>query len=133
MTFADVVRLDSQGGGNAVPNGQTELVSVTILDKDKQDAAMDIWLFNTSPTVTSSDNAPFSMTDANQFAQCIGVVAVGGTYSDAAINSASSTVNLNLPLQITSGTSIYAIAIVRAAPTYTTTSSLQFQFGFFVD
>lgn len=132
MTLTDAIRQEAN-----TAQGNCEIVSVTILDKDKQNVAMDIWFFNTSPTLISTDNAVFDMTDANQFAQCIGYCAVGATYSSGNSNSVSSTVSINLPLQVastqSSPTNIYAVAIVRGTPTYTTTSSLQFQFGLFVD
>lgn len=132
MTLTDVVRQDSN-----MSYGNTELRTVTILDGGKQDVAIDIWFFKVSPTVTSTDNAAFSMSDANQAAQCIGAVSVATSYSDAALNSTSTTANLNLPMQIASSsstpTSIYAIAIVRGTPTYTTTTDLQFQFSFYMD
>lgn len=132
MTIPNVIRQNSNMGF-----GSCELVSVTILDKAKQDIAMDIWIFKVSPTLVSSDNAPFDMTDANQATQCVGIVAVGSAYSDSVSNSTSSTVNLNLPINVagTSATpsSFFAVAIVRGTPTYTSTSDLQFQFGIFVD
>lgn len=138
MTLTDVIRQDSN-----MELGFSELVEVTILDASLQNAAMDIWLFNQSPTVTSSDNVAFSMSDANQAAQCIGWVSVGATasYSSGALNSVSTTSNLNKPCQVislktapkTNPTNLYAIAIVRGTPTYTTTTALQFQFSFFID
>lgn len=133
MTIANAVREDT----NALL-GVSQLVDVTILDADKQNAAMDIWLFNTSPTVTSTDNAAFAMTAANQAAQCIGFVSVGASYSGAAAVSCASTTNLGKIVQIpstltTPSSSLFAIAIVRATPTYTTTTSLQFQFSFYID
>lgn len=131
MTISDAVRFDT-----TINKGFSEIVSVTILDSSKQDVAIDIWFFHTSPTVTSTDNAPFAMTAANMNAQAIGVVQVGlsGTYSDAAAVSICSTCNLNLPAEISSAsTAIYAIAVVRGTPTYATTSSLQFKFGLFLD
>lgn len=132
MTLTDCVRQDSNGGF-----GISELVGVTVLDNDKQDANIDIWLFNVSPTVTSVDNGAFAMSAANLVLQCIGVVAVGVTYSNAAAVSVSSTVNLNKVLRVANTaplpTTIFAIGIVRGTPTYTTTTSLQFQFEFFLD
>lgn len=136
MTIPDVIRIDSQAGGNGVPLGQCELAEVTILDADKQDSIMDIWFFNASPTVTSVDNGAFSMSDANQKLQCIGQVTLttsNGSYSDAALNSTGTWTNINKVLQVSSGTSVYAIAIARGTPTYTTTTALQFQFSFYVD
>lgn len=128
MTLTDAVRFDSNES-----KGFSELVSVTILDSSKQNADIDVWFFKTSPTVTSVDNGAFAMTAANMAAQCIGVVSAGVAYSDAAAVSVSSTCNLNLPLQVASGSNIYAIAVVRGTPTYATTSALQFQFGIFLD
>lgn len=134
MQLTDIMRQDSNAGA-----GTSQLVGVTILDKDKQDSPIDLWLFNQPPTVTSTDHAAFAMTAANLASQCIGVVQVGasGKYSDAAAVSVSSDVNLNkivmVPGTATSPTSIYAIAVARGTPTYTTTTSLQFRFEFFLD
>jgi hypothetical protein len=137
MTIPDVIRQESNTG-----IGENILAEITILDGDKQDAAIDVWFFKVSPTVTSTDNAAFAMTRANQQLQCIGSVSLGvtsttGAYSDAAAVSVSSNPNINKPLQVSgtaaNPTNIYAIAIVRGAPTYTTTSSLVFQFSFYID
>jgi len=128
MTLTDAIRMDTQTG-----LGVSELVSITILDKAKQDAAINVFLFSASPTLASSDHAAFDLTDANLIAACIGVVSVGTTYVDTVSNSVSSTVNLNLPLQITSGTNLYAVATTSGTPTYASTSDLVFKFGFFVD
>jgi len=130
MTLTDSVRFDSNEG-----KGFSEIVSVSILDSSKQDAAIDIWFFNASPTVTSVDNGAFAMTAANMAAQCIGVVQCGlsGTYSNAAAVSVCSTCNLNLPVQVASGSNLYAIAVARGTPTYATTTALQFKFGIFLD
>lgn len=140
MTLPDAVRQDL-----IVNYGISELVGVTILDGSKQDSPIDIWFFNQSPTITSTDNAPFAMTAANQALQCIGVVQLGasGLYSDAASVSVCSNQNLNKVFKIpgadswlgttVTNTSIYAIAVVRGTPTYSTTTSLQFQFEFFLD
>lgn len=131
MTLSDAIRYDS-----VVGKGFSEIVSVTILDGSKQNAAMDIWFFHTSPTVTSVDNGAFAMTYANLAAQAVGMVQVGlsGTYSSAAAVSVCSTCNLNLPAESAANSSkLYAIAVVRGTPTYATTSSLQFKFGIFLD
>lgn len=134
MTITDVIRQDSNGRF-----GTSELVEVTILDGSKQDVAIDVWLFNKSPTVTSVDNGAFAMTYANMQDQSLGVVQLGasGTYSDASATSICSTANLNIPVQVaftaSSPTNIYAIAVVRGAPTYASTTSLTFLFKFFLD
>lgn len=133
MILTDVIRQDRQVGF-----GQAELHSVTILDGSLQNAAIDIWFFNTSPTVTSTDNTAFSMTDANQAAQCIGAISVGTSYSASALNSTTTDgINLSKNLQVagtaTIPTNLYAIAIVRGTPTYTATNALKFLFSFYVD
>lgn len=135
MTIPNVIRQDPQTG-----DGYIEIAGITLLDGGKQDAILDIWFFNQSPIVTSSDNAAFSMSDANQAAQCIGCVILttsNGGYSDAALNSIGEWDNLNKILRVagtqSAPSSIFAIAITRGTPTYTTTTDLQFQFSFYVD
>lgn len=133
MTLTDVVRQDSNMG-----YGNIELKSVTILDASLQSIAIDLWFFKVSPTVTSSDNVAFSMTDANQAAQCIGAISVGTSYSASALNSTSTDgKNIGMCLQVPGSsatpTNLYAIAIVRGTPTFATTDALQFQFSFYVD
>lgn len=128
MTLANAVRFESN-----TSIGTAFLSEITILDKDSQNAAIDIFFFNTSPTLVSTDHAAFDITDANLVAQCIGVVSVGTSYSASASNSVSSVSNLNKAIYTTVGSNIYAVAVVRATPTYTTTTSLQFQFNFLVD
>lgn len=133
MTIPNVVRQNSNTG-----YGSCELRSVTILDADVQSAAIDIWFFSISPTVTSTDNAPFSMSDANQAAQCIGAISVGTSYSASLLNSTSTDgknigLPINIPIANAANTNVFAIAVVRGTPTYTTTTSLQFQFSFYID
>lgn len=133
MSFPYAVREDTN-----LLTGVSQLVEVTILDKDKQDAAIDLWLFNASPTIASADHAAFSMTAANLVATSLGYVSVGSAYSDAATVSCSTTSNLGKIIQIpstltTGATTLYAVAVVRGTPTYTTTTSLQFQLSFYID
>ena len=130
MTLSNAVRQDSNiGVGNAV------LASVTVMDKAKQNAEIDIYLFKTSPTLVSSDNAAFDITDANLVAQCIGVITVGTNYASCANNSVSTDNNINVPVEIAGPTSttVYAVAVVRGTPTYASTSDLVFNFTFYID
>lgn len=133
MTLTDVVRQDPNVG-----YGQAELHSVTILDGGLQSAAIDIWFFNQSPTVTSTDKTAFSMSDANQAAQCVGAISIGTSYSASALNSTSTdggNIGKNFQVAGTSATptNLYAIAIVRGTPTYTSTTDLKFLFSFYID
>lgn len=137
MELKPAIRQDTSAGPNFVGIGASELVEITILDKASQNSAIDIFFFNVSPTLISTDHTAFNLTDANLVAACIGVVSVGLAYSASASNSVSSTPNLNKPLQVpgtsATPTSIFAVAVIRGAPTYTSTSDLQFQFSFFID
>lgn len=140
MQIDGVVRQDTNSSPIGVSTGQCELAGITILDNSKQDSIMDIWFFKVSPTVTSTDNAAFAMTLANQNAQCIGQATLttsNGSYSDAAAVSTGTWSNLNIPMQVdgtsATPTSVFAIAIARGTPTYATTTALQFKFSFYVD
>jgi hypothetical protein len=78
------------------------------------------------------------MSDANLAAQCVGAVSVGTAYSASALNSVSTDgKNLGLVINVAGSasapTSVYAIAVVRGTPTYTSTTDLQFQFSFYID
>lgn len=134
MTLTDMIRQNSVLG-----YGTSELVEITILDASKQNAAMSVYFFNKSPTVTSVDNGAFAMTYANMQSSLLGVATIGasGTYSDLSATSACTTANLNIPLKVLSSesnpTNLYAIAVSRGTPTYTTTTALTFIFKFFVD
>lgn len=133
MALTGVVREDTTS-----LTGVCELRDVTIVDSNRQSSAIDIWFFNSSPTITSADHAAFSITAANALAAgCLGAVSVGTAYSDSAVISVSSTpVAKQLQVTSTSGApanTIYAVAIARGTPTYTTTTALQFQFSFYVD
>lgn len=133
MTLTDVVR--QVRGDNY---GQAELHAVTILDGALQSAAIDVWFFNQSPTVTSVDNGAFSMSDANLAAQCIGAISIGTAYSASALNSVSTdginlSKNMQVDLSSATPTNLYAIAIIRAIKTYAATNDLKFLFSFYVD
>lgn len=130
--LTNIIRQDATMGlGSAI------LTSVTILDKDSQNAAFNLWFFKISPTLASSDNAAMNLTDANLLLSFIGVVSVGTTYAAGAVNSVSTTSNLNLPVfapgTATTPTSIYVVAQTTGTPTYASTSSLVFQYSFLVD
>ena len=141
MTLAGVVRQDS----NTVGVSQAELHSVTILDQSGQNAAIDIQFFSVSPTLTNAgDHTAYSISGANLVALTGNIpagqaaISVGTTYSSSAAASISTDgINLskNIVVPFTSATpnSIYAVAVVRGTPTYTSTTALTFIFNFYVD
>lgn len=115
-------------------NNTALLQSITIIDKAVQSIEMDILFFNASPTIASADNAAFDITDA-ELGKCIGWVNVAATdYKTVKSggNSVACVKNVGLVLTATSGTDIYAIPIIRGAPTYAA-SDLVFQYGILQD
>lgn len=100
-----------------------ELVMITVLDKDKQNSALDLYFFDRSVTL-AADQAASSMSDADAIF-CIGVVNVLTTdYDNGALNSIA-TVALNpfMPL-IPNGKDgkIFLGIVARGAPTYAASS-----------
>lgn len=139
---SSLLRMDSNSNvqtGGRVSMGTATLTEVTILDQALQSAAMDIWFFAASPTVTSVDNGAFALTDANLIAATnglpitLGYVSVGAAYSAAAASSISTTCNLNFTVGSTTASPIYAIAVVRGTPTYASTTDLVFEYKFIID
>lgn len=88
---------------------------LTIIDKDKQAAAGELWLFNSSVTPAAA-NAAHSISDADA-AKCVGVIPFGAYY-DSALNSVSFAKNINLSV-VSLSTSLWGILVTRGTPTYT--------------
>lgn len=132
MTLTDVIRYDSN-----LQCGQSLLASVKIIDQSLQAKAIDILIFNQSPTLASSSGSAFSQTFANAKLQLIGVVNCGIAYSTGVSYSVSSTNNLNLPCQslvsATPSSNLYAVAVAAATITPSATNIFQFGFNFYVD
>lgn len=111
-----------------------EIKTMTVVDKDKQDAEIDFLFFNQSPTMVSTDNVPADITDANLVAQCVGTTTiVAANYADLTNNSIGS---LSIePIQVkgadinSRGTSLWVVGVVRTTPTYTSTSGMTWVFG----
>jgi hypothetical protein len=117
---------DQVGGANTLSNacastgGTVEVESISVVDKAKQSLALDVFFFDSSPTLASADNAEFEMTDANLLAQCKGVVRVAaGDYSASKNGSFAQVRNLGLFLKaLASSKDLYCVAVTRGAPTY---------------
>lgn len=109
-----------------VSPGKTVLVNATILDKAKQSAALNLFLFNALPTVASADNAALDISDT-EMEKCIGVISfLSSDYNTQ--NSGSSFAQLsqspNLVLKNTSETSksIWGLLVSAGSPTYAVSS-----------
>lgn len=118
----------------AAGKGTVELSSITVLDKAKQKAAIDVLFFSELPTVASADNAALSITDA-EMAKYIGRVAIPAAgYEDTGDNSDTTVRNIGLLMQAAAGsTSLYAILQSQGTPTYTSTSDLTLKFSLVQD
>jgi len=118
MTFANAARVS---GGSGI------IQSILVKDNTQaQRAAMDLVFFDRSITV-AADNAAFNVSDADM-AYCLGVVSIGPyntAWPGTPLNSVSTLLNVGLPF-VLNGTDLYVVAVVRATPTYTSTSDLTF-------
>lgn len=124
QTLEGAVRLD---------NGRAILHSLVIIDAAAQSADMDILIFDQSPTVASADNAAISLTDSELADKLVGIVQANLGY--VTVTSGGQTVtsvnNIGLVCQGSVGSiDLYALPVVRAAPTYGSTSDLVFKYGF---
>lgn len=125
MTFANAARVS---GGSGI------VQSIIVLDKTQaQRAAMDLLFFDRSVTV-AGDNAAVAMSDGDM-AFCLGVVSIGPyntAWPGTPLNSVSTIINVGLPF-VLNGTDLFVQAVVRATPTYTSTSDLVFTLGILQD
>ena len=111
MTFANAAL--AAGGSGTITN-------VVVIDEDQERAPIDIVFFNQTFGATA-DNSPFDPTDAD-LANNIGYVDVAATdYANFVDNSvAAKASGLWMPFDyVLVGTSLFAQAVVRSAPTYT--------------
>lgn len=105
--------------------GVGTITKIVILDRDSEDAPIDVVFFDRTFTNTA-DNAPFDPSDAD-LANNIGYVDVAATdYADFVDNSvAAKTSGLRMPFDyVLNGTSLFAQMVVRSAPTYTATTDI---------
>lgn len=117
------------------PSGQTNIVSMSLLDKDKQASILQVLLFNDKPVVTSVNNGALDISDAEML-KCIGVISVvAADYFALNVNSMANIKNINMVMNAVksgdnqTGKSVWAIIRSGGTPTYTTTSSLVLTFG----
>lgn len=117
-----------------VSGGSGIVQSITVLDKTQaQRAAMDIMFFDRSVTA-AADNAAVATSDADM-ANCLGVVPIGPyntAWPGTPANSISTLLNVGLPF-VLNGTDLHVVIVVRATPTYTSTSDLIFSFTILQD
>lgn len=122
----------------SAPQGVTRLVAVKIIDKGKQKAAIDVFLFNSLPTNATADNAALDIADSEMGAKFICILSVAdGDYKELA-NSAVACVVPAEPIPMRAaqnaaspdGRSLWFTLCTRGTPTYTSTSDLILVFEF---
>lgn len=119
LSFSSAVR--SAGGGGM-------LHTVTITDLGKQDAVLDLVLFDSDPSGTTfTDNDPLDVADAD-LTKIVGVVQVL-TYTDFNDNSVACEPAAGIVFKLASGTTLYGALVARTAPTYASTSDLTVRLG----
>ncbi len=107
------------------------LGSLTVIDKAKQTADIDVCLFDSLPSAIAADNAAWDLTDANAL-KTLGCVSVAtADYIDSASNSVATKRGLSLLIPTGSGQVIYAVAITRDGPTFVSATDLVIRFGFY--
>jgi hypothetical protein len=118
---------------NAVADsgGEAILESVTIVDAAKQSSALALLLFDSSPTVSSAENAALDIADAIIAANCLAVISIPAA-SYFALN-ASSVVHVDVSTVVKAAagsTSLYGQLLCKGAPTYVSTTDLTVKLGF---
>lgn len=120
-------------GGNRLAT----LLSVSLVDKAAQNAALTIFFFTELPTVASSDNAAFDLTDANMLKYAFHVNITASDYATSSSNSAAclgmSTVAKCALATGNAATALYAVVKTTGTPTYASTTDLQFTYTFGFD
>ena len=129
---------DSVGGKLSLANaarfsgGSGQIVSVTITDKAKQSAPIDILFFTADPTNTTfTDNGALTV-NATDLLTLIGKVSVSD-YAAFATNSVGIATGFSIPFKLATGTTLYAALVVRGTPTFTSTSDIQVAVGIIPD
>lgn len=102
---------------------------LTVIDKAKQSAVLNIVLFDQDITAVN-DNAAFAV-DSGDIANIIGVIQVAAAdYIDVSGETVATIKGVNLPYELNSATKdgrIYGQAFTTGTPTYGSTSDLIFK------
>lgn len=115
--------------------GTGVIQSVAITDASKQEVALNILVFSSSPTVTSSDNGTLAISAAELASKFLGHIAVAAAdYTTLNAASVATVKGVSLPVKSTTGSKdLYFICQAVGTPTYTTTTALTLTFGILQD
>lgn len=120
MTIASAVRFTS---------GPAKLVSIIVADKAGQKSALDVLLFNQAFTATA-DTATIAISVADSLNSIGSVNVPAASYIGIGTPAVATVSNIQLAVEASGGTSLYAQLICRGSPTYTSTSDIQVTFVF---
>lgn len=107
------------------------LEGVVIVDKAKQSSAINILLFDESPTIASSDNGTVNISDAEMADKSIGHIAIAAAdYVALSANSVACKRDLRQHIKPIKDSKIYALMVSGGTPTYGAASDLVLKFIF---
>lgn len=122
QTFTGAALATGRGG---------QIVGATLIDKGKQKAALELWVFIVSPTLAGSDNNAFDLTDANLVTAIpAGVIAFpAARYVDSASSSVCFGESLSggpilVPFVTSATANLFGVLVSRGTPTYASTTDL---------
>ena len=98
------------------------IMSFVIIDRDSEEDAIDIALFDTDIAGTA-DNAAFAPTDAELSTSVGTISAAAGNYATFSSNSLATVDNIGLPYSAEGGV-LYFQLVTRATPTYTAATDI---------
>ena len=106
------------------------LRQISVVDKAKQKAALNVLLFDAEPTVASADNEAANVADTEMAGKCLGAVSIAaGDYVDLSASSVA-TKATTTPVKANGSASLYALLVTTGTPTYGSTSDLVLRFHF---
>jgi hypothetical protein len=124
---------------NVVGNngGSARLMSLSLIDQNGIDGAVDLFFFNQLPTSMGADAATFALNSAESL-YCLGVVKVAAAdYSASSAVGVAAKANINMFIAgtqqpqpgVPGGTSIWVVAVARGSITYTSAAALYLTLG----
>lgn len=109
----------SVAGAASASGGSGKILSVVVVDDDKQLGALTIQCFAADPTnTTHTDQAAFAPADADLATAIASVDVLSTDYQSYSTNSVASRYNLNIPYDLATGTTLYCDLVSRDAKTY---------------
>lgn len=102
--------------------GSLTVLKATLSDASDQSAGIDLVLFNAQPA-TSTDHTAYSLSSTD-ITKVAGVIPFAQSYTSYGSTSVAVVSKLDLPILLTSGTTLYGQLVVWGTPTYASTSAI---------